>query len=137
MDAYSLDLRTRVLAACDAGKKTKQVAQQFSVSPAWVRRLKQRRREDGSIAPRPIPGGKPKLDGTNRAKLSEFVQQKPDATLEELRRRIAQELGIRISIGALWETLRRMKLSFKKSRRTRASSHVRTWQSSASVGTRS
>lgn len=137
MDAYSLDLRTRVLAACDAGKKTKQVAQLFSVSPAWVRRLKQRRREDGSIAPRPIPGGKPKLDGTNRAKLSEFVQQKPDATLEELRRRIAQELGIRISIGALWETLRRMKLSFKKSRRTRASSHVRTWQSSASVGTRS
>jgi len=137
MDAYSLDLRTRVLAACDAGKKTEQVAQQFSVSPAWVRRLKQRRREDGSIAPRPIPGGKPKLDGTNRAKLSEFVQQKPDATLEELRRRIAQELGIRISIGALWETLRRMKLSFKKSRRTRASSHVRTWQSSASVGTRS
>ena len=137
MDAYSLDLRTRVLAACDAGKKTKQVAQLFSVSPAWVRRLKQRRREDGSIAPRPIPGGKPKLDGTNRAKLSEFVQQKPDATLEELRRRIAQELGIRISIGALWETLRRMKLSFKKSRRTRASSHVRTWQSSAIDGTRS
>ena len=45
MDAYSLDLRTRVLAACDAGKKTKQVAEQFSVSPAWVRRLKQRRRE--------------------------------------------------------------------------------------------
>ena len=136
MDAYSLDLRTRVLAACDAGKKTKQVAELFSVSPAWVRRLKQRRREDGSIAPRPIPGGKPKLDEAHRAKLGGFVQQKPDATLEELRVRIAEELGIRISIGALWETLRRMEFSFKKSRRTPASSRARTWHSSASAGTR-
>ena len=137
MDAYSLDLRTRVLAACDGGKKTKQVAQLFSVSPAWVRRLKQRRRQDGSIAPRPIPGGKPKLDEANRAKLSEFVRQKPDATLQELRQRIAAELHVRISIGALWETLRRMEFTFKKSRRTPASSRVRTWPSSVSAGTRS
>ena len=67
MEAYSLDLRTRVLAAIDGGKKTKEVATLFSVSPAWVRRLKQRRREDGSISPRPIPGGKPKLDEAARA----------------------------------------------------------------------
>src|SRR4051812_7007901 len=113
MEAYSIDLRTRILAACDAGQKTKQVAATFSVSPAWVRRLKQRRREDNSIAPRPIPGGKPKLDDAARSKLSGFVRERPDATLEELRQRIASELGIRISIGALWETLRRMEFTFK------------------------
>ena len=135
MDAYSLDLRTRVLAACDAGKKTKQVAELFSVSSAWVRRLKQRRREDGSIAPRPIPGGKPKLDASQRERLSAFVHERPDATLEQLRAQIALELGVHISIGALWETLRRMELTFKKSRRTPANSRVRTWPSSVSVGT--
>lgn len=135
MDAYSLDLRTRVLAACDAGTKTRQVAQRFSVSPAWVRRLKQRRREDGSIAPRPIPGGKPKLDESQRARLSEFVQQKPDATLAELRQRLLDELQVRISIGALWETLRRMNFTFKKSRRTQASRPVQMFRSSASNGT--
>ena len=134
MEAYSLDLRKRVLAACDVGKKTKEVAELFSVSPAWVRRLKQRRREDASITPRPIPGGKPKLDEPARAKLSEFVRQKPDATLEELRQRIAQELNIRISIGALWETLRRMEFSFKKSRCMPRSSRGRMYWSSASIG---
>jgi transposase len=136
MEAYSMDLRKRVLAACDAGEKTKPVANKFSVSSAWVRRLKQRRREDGSIAPRSIKRvGKPKLDDAARARVLEWVNLKPDSTLEELRRRIGQELDIRISIGALWETLRRMKLSFKKSRSTRPSSRVRTWSRSVPTGT--
>jgi transposase len=137
MEAYSIDLRSRVLAACDAGKKTKAVAAQFSVSPAWIRRLKQRRREQGTIAPRPIPGGKPKLDSWARQRLGEFVSDKPDATLEELRVRIAAELGIRISIGALWETLRRMKFTFKKSRRMPASNHAPTFRSDVPTGTSS
>ena len=51
MESYSMDLRRRVLAACEAGRKTGQVAQQFGVSPSWVRRLKQRKRETGDIAP--------------------------------------------------------------------------------------
>ena len=41
MKAYSVDLRRRVLAACDAGQPTLAVARRFDVSPAWVRRLKQ------------------------------------------------------------------------------------------------
>jgi transposase len=137
MEAYSLDLRKRVLAACDAGTRTKQVARQFSVSPAWVRRLKQRRREDGSIMPRPIPGNKPKLDQAQRGRLSVFVQQKPDATLMELQRRIADELAVHISIGALWETLRRMSFTFKKSRRTQPSSRGPMSPSVARTGTSS
>ena len=135
MDAYSMDLRTRVLAACDGGKGTKEVAKLFSVSPAWVRRLKQRRREDGSVAPRPIPGGRPRLDGAARAALASFVREKPDATLEELRGRVAAELGVRVSVGALWQTLRRMEFTFKKSRRTRPSSRGPTCGSGARGGT--
>jgi transposase len=137
MEAYSIDLRKRVLAACDAGSKTKAVAKQFSVSPAWVRRLKQRFREDGSITPRAIPGGKPKLDETQRGKLRQFVQEKPDATLMELQQRVADELQVHISIGALWETLRRMNFSFKKSRRTLRSSRGPTWPSGVRSGTSS
>jgi transposase len=44
---YSQDLRDRVLAAYDRGMRTKQIAEQFSVSPAWARRVKQRHRESG------------------------------------------------------------------------------------------
>ena len=134
MDAYSMDLRTRVLAACDGGEGTKEVAKQFSVSPAWVRRLKQRRREGGSVAPRPIPGGRPKLDGPARQAPAGFVRDKPDATPEELRARVASELGVRISVGALWETLRRMEFTFRKSRRTRPSRRGPTCGSGARRG---
>lgn len=138
METYSMDLRKRVLAACDAGEQTKPVAQKFSVSAAWVRRLKQRRREDGSIAPRSskrVVTPQPRLDVSARTHVLEWIHRKPDITLEELRLRIRQELNIGISIGALWNALRRMKLTFKKSRSTQRSSRVRMWLRSVPTGT--
>ncbi len=120
MQSYPMSLRMRVLEACDAGQQTKQVAAVFCVSTAWVRRLKQRRRENGSIEPRPNPGCRPKLNEFARARLSQFVRERPDTTLNELRARIGHELNIRISIGALWETLQKMQLSLKNSRLPRA-----------------
>ncbi|MBU0716639.1 MAG: helix-turn-helix domain-containing protein [Planctomycetes bacterium] len=56
MKAYSMDLRKRVLAMCDAGRTTREVARVFYVSEPWVRRLKQRRREEGIVCPRPSGG---------------------------------------------------------------------------------
>lgn len=40
------------MATIDAGDQTAEVAEVFAVSPAWVRRLVQRRRETGEVAPR-------------------------------------------------------------------------------------
>ena len=60
MYAYSLDLRTCILADTDRGLSTRVVATKYAVSASWVRRLKQRRRETGEIAPRiPTPGPMP------------------------------------------------------------------------------
>lgn len=118
MEAYSMDLRERVLAACDAGNGTRHVARMFDVSPAWVRRLKQRRRELGIIAPLPRSyGPKPLLDETCRQQLRELVRQRGDATLEELR----AALPVKVCIGTLWNTLQKLRLPFKKSRCTRRS----------------
>jgi len=114
--AYSMDLRQRVLTLYDEGLKTRQVAERLKVSPAWARRIKQWRNQGTSIAAKPVGGSKPKLNEDARRELARFVEEQADATLEELRRRIAAELKISISIGALWETLRAMKLSLKKSR---------------------
>ena len=50
--AYSMDLRTRVLRDSDAGLSSKELAERYHVSRAWVDALKQRRRETGSFAPR-------------------------------------------------------------------------------------
>ena len=131
MEAYSMDLRERVLAACDAGYKTKQVAQLFDVSPAWVRRLKQRRRDLGRIAPLPRTSGrKPILNEAYRQILIEQVRQQPDATLEELRGR----LPVKVSIGTLWNTLAKLRLPFKKSPSMRRSRNVPTSKSNDSDG---
>ena len=110
--AYSMDLRQRVLALYDEGVKTKQISKQLRVSPAWARRVKQRRDEP----PRKVGGSKPKLDEAACHTLAGWIDDQPDATLEELRGRIDRELGLRVSTGCLWNTLRRMTFTFKKSR---------------------
>ena len=47
MAAYSMDLRKRVVRACDSGTPPAAVAARFEVSLAWVYRLVQRRRLKG------------------------------------------------------------------------------------------
>jgi len=122
--AYSQDLRGRVIAARDRGMKTKQVADLFNVSPAWVRRVMQRRREHGETSPRPRGGVTVvKID---MQRLRELVAQQPDATVRELHER----LGIDCSQSAVDMALRRMGLSFKKRRSTPPS---RTGPTSPSV----
>jgi transposase len=110
--AYGPALRRRVLMLYDEGLKTRQVAKQLRVSESWCRRVKQRRDEPL----RKAGGGHPKLDAAARDQLVRWVEQQPDATLEELRSRFKSELNIQISIGALWNALRRLKLTLKKKR---------------------
>jgi transposase len=114
MNAYSMDLRERVLADCDAGMKTKAVAVKYTVSESWVRRLKQRRREHGEVAPREQRHGPPpswEADGSGYADaLRAAVAQTPDATLEEVK----QRLGLAVAISTLWRACAALGLSFKK-----------------------
>ena len=113
MKAYSMDLRERIVAACDAGDSTEDVAAAFSVSASWVRRLKQRRREAGSIAPRPqkrrgpVPGWEKHGEAIRRA-----VREHPDATLDEHRR----QHGLPLSKSALARAFAALGLTRKKSR---------------------
>ena len=59
MKAYSMDLRERVVAACDVRDGTReQIAARFSVSVSWIRDLLRRRRQTGSIAAKPRGGGR-------------------------------------------------------------------------------
>jgi transposase len=120
MDAYSMDLRLRVINACDAGGKTGAVAKTFGVSPAWVRRLKQHRRERGDIVPR--TGGGSRGRKIDRDRLAALVEEQPDATLVELRDR----LGVSVTPWAIGKALRELGLTFKKSRSEPPSRTART-----------
>ena len=119
MKPYSMDLRRRVVTACDRkdGRQV-EIAERFGVCTAWIRRLLQRRRETGSIAPLPQNAGrKPALDNRKLERLRRLVARQPDATLRELKER----LGVTISNGAMIRALRVLKLTLKKSRSRRPS----------------
>jgi transposase len=124
MRAYSNDLRQRVVAACDARDGTRdQIAARFSVSVAWVRRLLQRRRETGSIAPRPRGGGRaPAFDAEAGRRLRAAVRADADATLEEL----ARAAGVTCCASAVHRALTRLGITRKKSRGGRPSRTARS-----------
>jgi transposase len=110
MRPYSDDLRQRIHEACRAGDSTAEVAERFGVSTAFVRRLKQRFRQTGSIAP--LPGGHgpaPKL-AAHEGALRQAVRERPDATPAEHRGR----LKLPASRVTVWRALRRLRLSRKK-----------------------
>ena|SRR5829696_5661899 len=110
MKAYSMDLRVRVLADCDAGLATPAVAAKYTVSTAWVRRLKQRRRETGETAPRQQRRGPVPLHQTHADALRQAVKDEPDATMAELR----QRLGLGVALSTMWRALDRLGLPLKK-----------------------
>jgi transposase len=126
MEAYSMDLRKRVLKDCDAELKTRAVAQKYSVSESWVRRLKQRRRENGEIEPRsPRNNRQPKLDPYIEP-IRQWITATPDQTLEELRTKLKTELGVVVALGTLWNAIARMGLTVKKRSSGRPSKIART-----------
>ncbi len=110
MKAYPVEFRELVLADCDAGMNTLAVAVKHAVSPAWVRRLKQRRRQSGEIAPRaPIKKTPPQWHAY-ADQLRACLREQPDVTLRELRER----LGLEVSLQTLSVALRRLKYTLKK-----------------------
>jgi transposase len=108
--AYSPDLRERVLADCDAGMGTLEVAAKYRVSASWVRRLKQRRRETGSTAPTPQRHGPEPSWFPHTDRIAAAVRERPDDTLEEHRAR----LGLGLSTSVLWRAIKALGLTVKK-----------------------
>lgn len=119
MKAYSIDLRQRVVAAYDAGEGTQeQLAARFAVSYSWVRKILRRRRDTGSIEPKPHGGGHAKaFDAEAGDRLRQAVRDEPDATLAEL----AGACGVACSPSAVHQTLDRLGITRKKSRGGRPS----------------
>lgn len=111
MRPYSLDLRKRVLADYDAGLSTQAIAEKYYISTKFVRDLRRLREETGQLAPRKGKAGPtPKL-AEHTEQLAALVQSQPDATLEELQRR----LPVQASLTTIWRMVRRLGFTLKKS----------------------
>jgi transposase len=112
MGPYSNDLRERVAAAVDHGEGSqREIARRFRVSLTFVFRLLRRRREAGTLDPKPHGGCPPPALGPDELqRLAELIREQPDATLDQLRDRG----GFRCSLTTLWRSLRRLGLTRKK-----------------------
>ena len=112
---YSKERRAEVLAECDAGKGTREVALQFGVSESWVRRVKQERREQGKIAPKQTRDRRrcwePYADW-----LRDQIAEKSDQTLAELQAKAAEQLGWVTSDMTISRALKALRLPLKKRR---------------------
>ena len=112
MEAYSMDYRQSVVAAREAGMSTSEVTEVFGCSESWVRRLRQRQRETGSLEPRQRQQpDQRKIKDEERQRLREFLREQPDATLAEL----IAALDLKVCPGTLSRTLQAMDLPRKKS----------------------
>jgi len=112
MRAYSLDLRTRVLKAYDEKKWTiDQIAERFKVGPWWVYKLKRQRQAGEGIAPRKGKVGQPRRFGPEQVnRLTTYVDRHPDASLEQIR----EKLAVTCTTVTIHNTLRRLGYRLKK-----------------------
>src|SRR4051812_11557200 len=117
--AYSMDFRERVARAHAESGSSAEVAETHECSESWVRRLTQRLRETGSLAPRSTArtDDQRAYDDADEAAIRALIGRKPDATLAE----VAAAIGKPACAGTVCRTLRRLRLPRKKSRRTRPS----------------
>lgn len=109
-EAYSMDLRSRVLRDSDAGLSSKELAERYHVSRAWVDALKQRRRETGDPAPRKQVRWRTPILAGQEDRLKALILEEPDRTLRELR----EGLATSASLATIWRAVDRIDFTVRK-----------------------
>ena len=113
MQAYSQDLRERVLRALDRGERPTEIARRFEVGRMWVYQVRGRLEKTGARGSFPIGGHRRSRLAKLEPLLRNWIKTAPDLTLIEMQDRLAKQ-GVPIKIGALWHQLNRWNLTLKK-----------------------
>lgn len=126
MRSLSMDLRRRVVAAYRNKEGSYAVlAARFSVSRAVVGKLVRQERDLGTLEPQVhTRGRKPAISGDKEGELLRHLAEHPDATLRE---RI-EALALDCTVKTMWQTIRRLKWRYKKSRRGLPNRIAQMWR---------
>jgi transposase len=128
--AYSLDLRSRVIAACEAGELTRaQVARRFDVAEATLYDWLHRWRTEGALGPRKQRRGQP--SALDFGVLRELVEENNDRTLAEYAQAYEERTGRRYGVPRICTALKELRLSRKERRYAPRSTSSRTSRPSA------
>jgi transposase len=115
MNAYSIDLRERVVKSIERGEcNIPQAARRYQVSQPTVERWLAQKRETGNVAPKPASGGPARKLAAAEAVLRAAVKTQADATLDELREIVKEKCKIASSSSMMSRELTRLKLPRKK-----------------------
>lgn len=101
--------RAEILELYDAGHSTADVARMLQISPAWARRVKQERAEQGKTANATTRRRVP-LWAKDADRIKAAIAAEPDLTLSELKARLNTTLGR----ATLCRALKKLRLTLKK-----------------------
>jgi putative transposase len=122
MDAYSEDLRQKIVQALEQRRMNKsEAARAFGVSLSSVKRYAKAAREGRSLSPGKAPGKRPKLDEKARRLLEANVEERPFAKLSDRQEYLRRVTGVSVSESTLSRAIRRMGFGRKKGRWVRVS----------------
>ncbi len=112
----SIDLRERIVKAYKSGHGTyEEIASIFEIGRATVSRLLRRSREKKTLQPAKRPMNAPiRIGPQDNVRLSEIVQEFPDATVEELTAVWRQRVSEKISRSSMMRALLRNGFTLKK-----------------------
>ena len=122
----SLDLRTRLLAALDAGMSCRGAAARFGVAPSTAIRWQAQRRATGSVAAKPQGGDmRSRRVEAHREDILALWEARKDITLDELREQLAGK-GLVMATSTLHRFFVRHGITRKKRPAMRSSRTVPT-----------
>lgn len=116
MQAYSLDLRQRVVRAYEQDQDSiAEIATRFGVGPTFVKKMLRQHRETGDLKERPHGGGRPaSLSSKHRRLLRQKVQREQDISLSELQTYLQETAQVEAHVSTISRTLKALDLPRKK-----------------------
>jgi transposase len=119
MNAYSKDLRLRVLQAVDRGLPRTRISELFGVSLSTIKRYVRRRRQGEDLEPKPSTGRKRRILASSEQKraLWSQLEENDEATLERHCQLWQSATGVRVSVATMSRAIReKLGWTYKKRR---------------------
>jgi transposase len=113
--AYSEDLRIRLIEAIRAGVPAREAGRTFLVAASTAITWAKAWREGGRTSAKPMGGSSSPLE-QHAAWLLRQVAEDPSVTLQVLRSRLKDQLGVSAAVSSIWRFFDRHGISFKKNR---------------------
>jgi transposase len=114
MNAYSEDLRKKIVEALERGMGKSQAARTFSVSLSSIKRYAKLAEEGRSLAPKKRPGSKPKLDERSRRLLEADLKEHPFLTLQQRCEYLRAVASLEVSRSTVCRAIKQMNATRKK-----------------------